>query len=72
MKVINEFIDYVLDFYGNGGIYDMGATREQVKSGLEITIARNGVDDFAADSLDRERIRDIMIEKFGLKFPHQS
>ena len=28
--IVNEFINYVYDFYGKNGIYDMGATRDNI------------------------------------------
>ncbi|CAE7314029.1 unnamed protein product [Symbiodinium microadriaticum] len=61
----SEFVDYCLSFYGEGGIYDMGATRNQV-----IGATRKRLDDltvpFDGDTIDRERVRDILIEEFGL------
>jgi len=78
MKVSNEriaeivaectkFVSYVMDFYGPEGIYPMGATIAQVSEATQILIKRG--DDVAFDSFDREKVRDIMIEKFGLVFP---
>ena len=29
-KTMNEFVNYVYDFYGKNGIYDMGATRDNI------------------------------------------
>ena len=66
-KRINEFVDYVCDFYGKNGIYDMGATVSQIQTA---TIHYIGSDDslpFYGDSLDRERVRDILTSKFNLK-----
>ena len=59
---INEFIDYVLSFYGPGGIYDMGMTRDEALMGTGIRIGHskfNGVH-FEGDSIDREAVRDIV------------
>lgn len=67
MKTLTDWHNYVLDFYGEGGIYDMGATLRQVAKATQIYI-KSGAD-FEADSFDREKIRDIMIEKYGLVFP---
>ena len=67
-KRINEFVDYVYDFYGKNGIYDMGATVSQIQTA---TIHYIGSDDslpFYGDSLDRERVRDILTSKFNLNF----
>lgn len=60
----NEFIDYVLSFYGPGEIYDMGATREDVLEALvtRLLSKRYSSVPFDGDSIDREMIRDIMIE----------
>ena len=64
----NKWIEYVLDFYGKGGIYDMGATKEQVVDATNALIKQIGTK-FEADSIDRERVRDIMIEQYNLTFP---
>ena len=66
-KRMNEFVSYVYDFYGKNGIYDMGATVSQIQTA---TIDYIGSDDslpFYGDSLDRERVRDILTSKFNLK-----
>ena len=59
----NQWIEYVLDFYGKNGIYDMGATKEQVVDATNLLIKQIGTK-FEADSFDRERVRDIMIERY--------
>lgn len=64
----NKWIEYVLDFYGKNGIYDMGATKEQVVDATNTLIKQIGTK-FEADSFDRERVRDIMIERYKLTFP---
>ena len=69
--IIKEFVSYVYDFYGKGGIYDMGATISQITTAtidyLSSLLSKQEYT-FCGDSLDRERVRDIMIEKFDLKF----
>ena len=65
---MNGFINYVLSFYGNGGIYAMGATREQVEKATDYYLSKcviNGFD-FCGDTVDREAVRDVMITQFGL------
>jgi|TARA_R110000851_G_scaffold123682_2_gene253569 hypothetical protein len=59
-----EFISYVLSFYGTGddAIYPMGATREDVIFALGIRIAGRPAFPFDGDSTDREMVRDIMIK----------
>ena len=68
--IIKEFINYVYDFYGKNGIYDMGATRDNITTAtidyLSDCLSKREYT-FCGDSLDRERVRDIMISKFNLK-----
>ena len=71
---IIDFCAYVEDFYGVGGVYDMGATPAHIIEATQKYIDQVGTNpedsfSFAGDSLDREKVRDIMIEDFGLKFP---
>ena len=66
-----EFTDYVFSFYGENGIYDMGATRQQI---IRATHARlNSLENvkltFDQDTVDREIVRDFLIKKFGLVMP---
>ena len=69
-KRMNEFVSYVYDFYGKNGIYDMGATRDNITTAtidyLSDCLSKREYT-FCGDSLDRERVRDIMISKFNLK-----
>lgn len=69
-----DFLAYVESFYGKGGIYDMGATPAMIIEAtkqLMIQVGTNPEDSFSfcGDSVDREKVRDIMIDQFGLKFP---
>lgn len=69
---MKEFVDYVMDFYGECGIYDMKATREEVWQATCIRIKRNADNplngiSFEADSLDREAVRDIILEMRAAK-----
>lgn len=59
---MKEFVDYVMSFYGQDEIYDMGATREEVLIATGIRLERHKDIPFDGDSLDREKVRDIMIE----------
>lgn len=67
-QMLDEFVDYVLSFYGPGGLYDGGATREMVTEALVIHLLNPEAPEFAADSVDREMIRDIMVELVGIKY----
>jgi hypothetical protein len=57
------FIQYVMDFYGPGGVYASffsgGVTREEVLTALRLRLS--GPPDFSEDSYDRELVRDIML-----------
>jgi len=70
-KIVSDMVDFVVyveEFYGKGGIYDMGATSKQILEATQQYISKGEIE-FCGDSLDREKVRDIMIEQFGLKFP---
>lgn len=60
-----EFVNYVLDFYGVGGLYDFGAVAEEVEKALDIRLERHKEVWFDGDSFDREVVRDIMLEMRG-------
>lgn len=69
-----EFHEYVLGFYGteaeHDALYPMGATLDQVRRATVIMESEyKKKKDVAYDSIDRERVRDIMINEFGLEFP---
>ena len=70
---VNNFAEYVMDFYGPNGIYDMKATLQIVHLAIGMLMERSkergGEFDCTIDSIDRERVRDIMIEEFELVFP---
>jgi hypothetical protein len=65
----NAFVDYVFSFYGKDGLYPMGATIEQIILATAKLLNSEKEYDFAGDSVDRERVRDILISEFGLQFP---
>ena len=67
--MFEEFVKYVYGFYGKGGLYDMGVTRSMIFKGIELAIAEYGADTFEGDSVDREHVRDAMIDEFGLTWP---
>ena len=61
-----EFVNYVRSFYGPGGIYSMNVTDAMI---IDATIQYLTSPDAKwcdGDSFDRECVRDIMIERFGL------
>lgn len=60
---MNEFVEYVFGFYGKGGIYDMDASRDEILVATGIRLERDKSISFDGDSLDREKVRDIIIER---------
>jgi hypothetical protein len=62
--MMESFYDYVLSFYGDDGIYKIGATRDMVMEATQKYISSGA--DFAGDSFDREHVRDIMLNDYGL------
>ena len=71
MTNFNDFINYCLDFYGVGGLYpENKRTKEQVAYATTLyldAIAHYDSDTYTwgdGDSLDRERVRDIMNEVY--------
>ena len=81
LQNLGEFYDYVMDFYGGDDpLYPLtkedGSTlkREDIISATEKyvdIISKLNLGCFTwddGDSLDRERVREILIKKFDLKF----
>ena len=77
LRQINEFVDYVDSFYGtNDPLYPLylngvELTKEHIRHATIVYLDRCNNDDFEnctwgdGDSLDRERVRDILTQKFG-------
>ena len=80
LRQINEFVDYVDSFYGtNDPLYPLykdgePLTKEHIRHATIVYLDRCNTDDFElclwgdGDSLDRERVRDILTEKFGYEY----
>lgn len=59
----DQFVDYVYSFYGKGGIYPIANLTHDdiIQATLELQSIPNR--EFCADSIDRERVRDIIMSK---------
>jgi hypothetical protein len=69
LNIFVKFIDYCHNFYGPEGIYPMGATHADIRTAtLELFLDPDGLD-FVGDSVDRELVRDYLIDNMGYKFP---
>jgi hypothetical protein len=66
---MTEFHDYVLSFYGPEGIYPMGANLTLVRKATKdlIRILKIKGQEFCGDSIDRELVRDLLIDKYKLQ-----
>jgi len=64
-QLLAPFIDYCYEFYGDGGIYDMGASYDQLFSATAIYLS-DAEHPFEGDSFDREQVRAILEGRFGL------
>jgi len=76
-RQISDFVDYVDSFYGtNDPLYPLylngvELTKEDIRHATIVYLDRCNNDDFQnctwgdGDSLDRERVRDILTDKFG-------
>lgn len=65
MDMINNFVGYVMEFYGGDcGLYDLGfnPTREDVLIALALRLDKYQQVEFAGDSTDREFVRDILLQ----------
>jgi len=64
-----DFITYVDDFYNEkSGIYPIkGMTDKMVLNAVQKYIAESAAD-FCGDSVDRERVRDIILADNGLQW----
>lgn len=63
---LSEFIDYCMGFYGPGGIYPLGMSSEEVSKAVRL-LDLIGQQELALDSIDRERVRDVVMVMRGSK-----
>jgi hypothetical protein len=58
-----SFTQYMLDFYGPKGVYPFGFTAQQISLATQLYKCRlpEG-QEFYGDSVDRENVRDIILE----------
>ncbi len=68
-KDFDDFCKYVESFYGVGGIYDMSANQKQIQACVMEYLKNPVGNEFCADSVDREKVRDLLMEMFLLEWP---
>lgn len=69
-EFINDFIDYVMSFYGPGELYPItGINRTVVRKATQdvMRIAKLKGQEFCGDSVDREQVRDLLFQKYNLQ-----
>lgn len=70
-EFINDFIDYVMSFYGAEGLYPItGINRTVVRKATNdlMRIVKIKGENFCGDSIDRELVRDLLIDKYNFSF----
>ena len=63
---LSQFIEYCLDFYGPGGIYPLGMSEDEVTRAIRL-LDLIGQEDLELDSIDREKVRDVVLVVRGTK-----
>ena len=59
---MKDFINYMLSFYGEHGLYPISATTNEILVATGMRLERHKNIEFSGDSFDREMVRDIIIE----------
>ena len=65
--MMDRFVTYCLDFYGDQGVYPLGFTRGQIELATELyqLKLKQGLETFEGDTVDRENVRDLILEFKG-------
>ena len=63
---LSQFIEYCVSFYGPGGIYPLGMSEDEVTKAVRL-LDLIGQEDLELDSIDREKVRDIVLVMRGTK-----
>jgi hypothetical protein len=59
---ILDFVEYCLDFYGPGGVYDYGFTFSEICRGMIARFGYRPSVDFDGDTVDREYVREMVFD----------
>ena len=63
---LSQFIEYCLSFYGPRGIYPLGMSEDEVTKAVRL-LDLIGQKELELDSIDRERVRDVVLVMRGTK-----
>ena len=58
----SEFVEYCMDFYGPGGIYDYDFNEAEIEVALSYRLISRADLPFDGDTIDREIVRDIVLD----------
>tara|TARA_B100001057_G_scaffold474744_1_gene540698 strand:- start:641 stop:919 length:279 start_codon:yes stop_codon:yes gene_type:complete len=68
IRQLDDFVDYVFSFYGaDDALYQMNANKNDIRSATS-DYFKIMTDSFTwgdGDSLDRERVRDLLVRNYG-------
>lgn len=61
---LTNFVDYCMSFYAKDGIYELNFTENEVLLATELYMIQlfSVGEEFCSDTLDRERVRDIVLK----------
>ena len=63
---LSQYIEYCVSFYGPGGIYPLGMSEDEVTKAVRL-LDLIGQEDLELDSIDREKVRDVVLVMRGTK-----
>ena len=66
MSSLSQFIEYCVSFYGPGGVYPLGMSEDEITKAIRL-LDLIGQEDLELDSIDREKVRDVVLVVRGTK-----
>ena len=63
---LSQFIEYCLSFYGAGGVYPLGMSEDEITKAIRL-LDLIGQKELDLDSIDREKVRDVVLVVRGTK-----
>ena len=66
MSSLSQFIEYCVSFHGPGGVYPLGMSEDEITKAIRL-LDLIGPKELDLDSIDRERVRDVVLVMRGTK-----